>query len=328
VTNILGQRGAWDDRSELCQSRQRNISRSIGKSGFGRPSRPSRTNQYTGLLFLDYFDITKAFSVTGGGRFNIANIIACKTRSGTSLNGNDTYTRFNPIVGGTYKIIPGLTAYAGYSEATVADSVGTRCADPAHPCVIATFLVWTPRCKQVVFSARWKPLSWNKDLNYRRSDGSLRSIARITTTTPGNSRPVCRDLVFSRTSVRRVPKAWKRKSILKSSKTSLYASYNTLWTRGFSRPDARLQQPAWPTSTETSRSCPATRIPAIPRNRIKPESTFDQRRDQSRRGHVVRQPAFCGERLPIRHRNAWLRGLQPACLLSRSTKHSRSCACR
>ena len=36
---------------------------------------------------------------------------------GTELNGNHTFSRFNPMIGGTYKITPELTAYAGYSEA-------------------------------------------------------------------------------------------------------------------------------------------------------------------------------------------------------------------
>jgi iron complex outermembrane receptor protein len=36
---------------------------------------------------------------------------------GTSLNGSETFDRFNPIIGGTYKITPELTAYASYSEA-------------------------------------------------------------------------------------------------------------------------------------------------------------------------------------------------------------------
>ncbi|NJS40610.1 MAG: hypothetical protein HC783_18235, partial [Rhodobacteraceae bacterium] len=33
------------------------------------------------------------------------------------LNVSSTYERFNPMVGGTYKIMKGLTAYGSYSEA-------------------------------------------------------------------------------------------------------------------------------------------------------------------------------------------------------------------
>jgi outer membrane receptor protein involved in Fe transport len=108
------------------------------------------TNEYTGLYALDTFDVTNAFSITGGGRYNLANI-SLQDQIGTALNGNDTYTRFNPIIGGTYKITPGLTAYAGYSEANRAPTpLELGCADPAHPCIIAAFLVSDPPLKQVV----------------------------------------------------------------------------------------------------------------------------------------------------------------------------------
>lgn len=108
------------------------------------------TNQYTGLYALDTFDVTKDFAMTGGGRFNVANI-RLEDQIGSALNGNATYSRFNPIIGGTYKITPGITAYAGYSEANRAPTpLELGCADPARPCIIATFLVSDPPLKQIV----------------------------------------------------------------------------------------------------------------------------------------------------------------------------------
>ena len=123
------------------------------------------TNQYTGLYALDTFDVTNAFSITGGGRFNVANI-DLQDQIGTSLNGSDTYTRFNPIIGGTYKITPGLTAYAGYSEANRAPTpLELGCANPAQPCVIAAFLVSDPPLKQVVSHTVEAGLRGTRDLN-------------------------------------------------------------------------------------------------------------------------------------------------------------------
>ena len=108
------------------------------------------TNQYTGLYALDTFDVTKAFSITAGGRFNDARI-ALQDQIGTQLNGNETFDRFNPIVGGTYKITPELTAYAGYSEANRTPTpLELGCADPAHPCIIAAFLVSDPPLQQII----------------------------------------------------------------------------------------------------------------------------------------------------------------------------------
>src|SRR5262249_58891919 len=74
------------------------------------------TNRYTGIYALDTFDVTDRFSITAGGRYNDARIVL-EDQIGTELNGNHTFTRFNPIIGGTYKITPRLTAYARYSPA-------------------------------------------------------------------------------------------------------------------------------------------------------------------------------------------------------------------
>jgi outer membrane receptor protein involved in Fe transport len=107
-------------------------------------------NQYTGLYALDALDLTKSLTLTAGGRFNVANI-RLEDQLGTALNGDETYTRFNPLIGATYKLTSELTAYAGYSEANRAPTpLELGCADPAHPCILATFLVSDPALKQVV----------------------------------------------------------------------------------------------------------------------------------------------------------------------------------
>ena len=70
---------------------------------------------------------------------------------GTDLNGSHTFSRFNPMIGGTYKITPEVTAYAGYSEANRAPTpLELACADPARPCIVAAFLIADPPLKQVV----------------------------------------------------------------------------------------------------------------------------------------------------------------------------------
>jgi iron complex outermembrane receptor protein len=106
--------------------------------------------RYTGIYATDTLDVTSKLSVTAGGRFNVAEI-ALRDEIGTALNGNDRFSRFNPVVGATYKIAPDLTAYAGYSEANRAPTpLELGCADPARPCLIDNFLVSDPHLKQVV----------------------------------------------------------------------------------------------------------------------------------------------------------------------------------
>src|SRR5262249_50216706 len=72
-------------------------------------------NTYTGLYVTDTIDVTPAFPITAGGRYNAAQI-DLNDQLGTALNGSHQYTRFNPVIGATYKINPMATVYAGYSE--------------------------------------------------------------------------------------------------------------------------------------------------------------------------------------------------------------------
>jgi iron complex outermembrane receptor protein len=123
------------------------------------------TNRYTGLYALDTFDVTDAFSITAGGRYNDARIVL-EDQIGTALNGNHTFTRFNPMIGGTYKITSGLTAYAGYSEANRAPTpLELGCADPVRPCIIGAFLIADPTLKQVVSRTVEAGLRGSKELN-------------------------------------------------------------------------------------------------------------------------------------------------------------------
>jgi iron complex outermembrane receptor protein len=109
-------------------------------------------NTYLGIYATDTFDVTSKLSVTAGGRYNLAQI-QLQDQSGLNplLNGSDQYTRFNPVIGATYKVTPNITAYAGYSEANRAPTpLELGCADPAHPCQIDNFLIADPPLKQVV----------------------------------------------------------------------------------------------------------------------------------------------------------------------------------
>jgi outer membrane receptor protein involved in Fe transport len=108
------------------------------------------TNAYTGIYALDAFDVTDELTVSAGGRYNVANL-QLQDQLGTALNGGGEYTRFNPMIGATYKITPEVSAYAGYSEANRAPTpLELGCADPAHPCILASFLVADPSLQQVI----------------------------------------------------------------------------------------------------------------------------------------------------------------------------------
>ena len=102
---------------------------------------------YTGVYATDTFDVTSRLSVTFGGRFNIAQIGLRDTLGNNDdINSDHWYSRFNPVVGATFKVTPGITAYGGYSEANRAPTpLELGCADPMRPCLLDNALVATRR---------------------------------------------------------------------------------------------------------------------------------------------------------------------------------------
>jgi outer membrane receptor protein involved in Fe transport len=227
------------------------------------------TSQYSGLFALDTFDVSDALSITGGGRFNVANI-SLQDQIGTSLNGNDTYTRFNPIIGATYKITPGLTAYAGYSEANRAPTpLELGCADPAHPCIMAAFLVSDPPLKQVVSRTVEAGLRGSRDfeigtlgwkLGVFHADNSDDILAIPS--------PVLQGFGYFQNvgSTRR--QGIEAEASLKSRTLQLYASYALVDARFLDALQVGSNSP-FADANGNIQIVPGNRIPAVPRNRIK-----------------------------------------------------------
>ena len=227
------------------------------------------TNQYTGLYALDTFDVTNAFSITGGGRFNLANI-SLQDQIGTALNGNETFSRFNPMIGGTYKITPGLTAYAGYSEANRAPTpLELGCADPAHPCVVAAFLVSDPPLKQVVSRTVEAGLRGTKELNIGTLGWKIGAF-RATNTDDilAIPSPVLQGFGYFQNvgSTRR--QGIEAEITLKSNTLQLYASYALVDARFLDTLQVGSNSP-FADADGNVQILPGNRIPAIPRNRIK-----------------------------------------------------------
>jgi outer membrane receptor protein involved in Fe transport len=227
------------------------------------------TNQYSGFYALDTFDVTNAFSITAGGRFNDARI-RLEDQIGTALNGNQTFDRFNPIIGGTYKITPGLTAYAGYSEANRAPTpLELGCADPARPCLIAAFLVSDPPLKQVVARTEEAGLRGSKDLSIGTLGWKL-GVFRTNNTDDilAIPSPVLQGFGYFQNvgSTRR--QGIESEITLKSSAVQLYASYALVDARFLDALQVGSNSP-FADANGNVQIVPGNRIPAIPRNRVK-----------------------------------------------------------
>jgi outer membrane receptor protein involved in Fe transport len=227
------------------------------------------TNQYTGLYALDTFDVTNAFSITAGGRFNAARI-KLEDQIGSALNGDEAFNRFNPIIGGTYKITPGLTAYAGYSEANRAPTpLELGCADPAHPCIVAAFLVSDPPLKQVVSRTVEAGLRGAKDLNIGTLGWKVGAFrAKNTDDILAIPSPVLQGFGYFQNvgSTRR--QGIEAEVTLKSSKVNLYASYALVDARFLDTLQVGSNSPFADTNGNVQ-ILPGNRVPAIPRNRVK-----------------------------------------------------------
>jgi iron complex outermembrane receptor protein len=127
------------------------IIHTLGDIGYS-PVELKAQNTYYGLYATDTLSITPRLAVTLGGRLNLANVITAD-QLGTSpdLNGNHTFSRINPMAGLTYRLLPALTAYGGYSESNRAPTpLELGCANSSKPCLIEGFLVADPPLKQVV----------------------------------------------------------------------------------------------------------------------------------------------------------------------------------
>ena len=227
------------------------------------------TNRYTGLYALDTFDVTDAFSITGGGRFNNAHI-RLEDQIGTALNGDHTFSRLNPMIGGTYKITPGLTAYAGYSEANRAPTpLELACADPARPCLIAAFLVSDPPLKQVVSRTVEFGLRGTKELNIGTLGWKVGAF-RATNTDDilAIPSPELQGFGYFQNvgSTRR--QGIEAQVNLTSKTLQLYASYALVDARFLDTLQVGSNSP-FADANGNVQIVPGNRIPAIPRNRIK-----------------------------------------------------------
>ena len=154
--------GASFDASRTGFSADTLVGLMTGDRGFGGPgvlidqpdgpiaplSLTART-RYLGLYATDTLHLTDALAVTASGRFDRAEL-RLRDRLGTALTGDHRFDRFNPALGVTYKLTPGLTAYAGYAEASRTPTPAElSCASPEAPCTLTNFFVADPELKLV-----------------------------------------------------------------------------------------------------------------------------------------------------------------------------------
>ncbi|HTS53289.1 MAG TPA: TonB-dependent receptor [Burkholderiales bacterium] len=110
------------------------------------------TNAYSGFFFTDTFAFTDQLLMTLAGRYNIATIrLTDELGTTPSINGTNTYQRFNPAVGLNYNPSKAINTYVSYNEGMRAPTpVELTCADPSAPCQLPNAFVSDPPLQAVI----------------------------------------------------------------------------------------------------------------------------------------------------------------------------------
>jgi len=119
-------------------------------NGDAVPVAADSVNKSLGAYFTDTFNVTGSLAVTASGRYNLAHENIADRR-GTALNGFNRFAHFNPALGASYKLLPSLTLFGGFSVNNRIPTPGElECADPAAPCLLPSSLSGDPPLQQVV----------------------------------------------------------------------------------------------------------------------------------------------------------------------------------
>ncbi|HEX3836757.1 MAG TPA: TonB-dependent receptor [Steroidobacteraceae bacterium] len=120
-------------------------------NGDPTPVSVASINKNFGVFVTDTFNVTADLAVTASGRYNVAHINLAD-QFGDNLSGYNRFVHFNPAVGATYKVLPTMTLYGGWSTNTRTPTASEiECSDPLTPCLLPTNLAGDPPLlKQVV----------------------------------------------------------------------------------------------------------------------------------------------------------------------------------
>lgn len=139
--------------TQTSQEAQFNESRGADAIGPFTPVTDAATrNRYYGVFATDTLSLDDRWALTLSGRYNLARI-QIEDRSGNApgLNGNNSFSRFNPAIGLNFNPTPMLTMYASYNEGMRAPTpIELTCADPNAPCKLPNNFLSDPPLKKVV----------------------------------------------------------------------------------------------------------------------------------------------------------------------------------
>jgi iron complex outermembrane recepter protein len=124
----------------------------IGIDGYTLQTDADTHTHYYGTYIADTFNLRSQWTLTASGRYNYAKVrIEDRTGEAPALNGESSFSRFNPAVGVNFNPTPNLTAYASYNEGMRAPTaIELTCADPNAPCKLPNDFLADPPLHEVV----------------------------------------------------------------------------------------------------------------------------------------------------------------------------------
>ena len=113
-------------------------------------------NKNLGGYFTDTFSVIPGLDVTASARYNVTHI-DLTDQLGTNLSGSNRFSHFNPAIGATYKVLPKMTIYGGFSTNTRTPTASEiECSDPLTPCLLPTNLAGDPPNLRQVIAHTWE----------------------------------------------------------------------------------------------------------------------------------------------------------------------------
>jgi len=126
----------------------------VGNSSFELGTDVDTDNDYYGLYFTDTWSLSATTALTVAGRYNKAEV-KIRNVSGNpaddTLNGDHSYSRFNPAVGLNWNPNKMFNTFVGYNEGMRAPTpVELTCADPSAPCKLPNAFLADPPLDPVI----------------------------------------------------------------------------------------------------------------------------------------------------------------------------------
>jgi iron complex outermembrane recepter protein len=124
----------------------------VGIDGFTLQTDADTNTRYYGAFIADTLNLNPWWTLTASGRYNDARVrIEDRTGESPLLNGESSFSRFNPALGVNFNPTPRLTAYASYNEGVRAPTaIELTCADPDAPCKLPNDFLADPALHEVI----------------------------------------------------------------------------------------------------------------------------------------------------------------------------------